>query len=152
MQELSEEEALEALYGGISPSKIYAPAIQQQYNDQAVKLGLELIPDMPVFSGEWFMPQDYKDIDVVEYFAAKAITEVEIERVALELDLFISSGNTDLLRYAIYLGDVIYKQDVVVGVGRGSSVSCYLFYICKIHKVNSIKYNLSPYDFFKIKS
>ena len=151
MKELSEEQCLEALYGGISPSKIYAPSIQKQYNEYAVKLGLEQMPDKPEFSGEWFMPQEYKDLDVVEYFASKATTEDEIERVALELDLFISSGNENLLRYAIYLGSIIYEQNVVVGVGRGSSVSCYLFYLCKIHKCNSIFYKLDPYDFFKIK-
>jgi len=151
MRDLSETEVLEAFYGGISPSKIYAPTIQQQYNEQAVRLGLELIPDRPEFSNEWFMPQSYKDLDVVAYFAAKASTDEQTLRIAEELDLFLASGNEFLLKYVIYLSDIIRENNVVTGVGRGSSVSVYLFFLAGLHKVNSIKYNLDYREFFKIK-
>jgi hypothetical protein len=148
MRELNEDQCLEAFYAGISPSKIYAPNVH--YNEIAAKLGLELIPEKPVFTGEWFMPHSYKEMDLIEYFSNKVTTDVELERVALELDLFIRSGNENLLRYAIYLGDVIRENGIVTGVGRGSSVSVYCFFLAGLHKCNPIKYSLDCKEYFKI--
>ena len=72
-------------------------------------------------------------------------------RVAQELDLFFQTKNEDLLRYLIYLGNIIKENNIVVGIGRGSSVSLYLLYLIGIHKVDSLRHDLSPTDFFKIR-
>jgi DNA polymerase III alpha subunit len=40
-------------------------------------------------------------------------------------------------------------NNIVWGVGRGSSVASYVLYLLGIHKIDSIKYNLSPDEFFK---
>src|SRR5882672_10628783 len=108
MKELDETEVLESFYNGISPSKIYAPNVQ--YNEQAKKLGLELIPEKPIFTEEWFCPDEYKNLDLLQYFLDKITTEEEVKRVAEEISLFIESGNENLLRYLIYLGDIIREQ------------------------------------------
>ena len=148
MKELDETEVLESFYNGISPSKIYAPNVQ--YNEQAKKLGLELIPEKPIFTEQWFMPDEYKNLDLLDYFSKKINSDEEAVRIAEELKLFIDSGNESLIRYCVYLGEVIKNNNVVTGVGRGSSVSVFIFYLCNLHKVNSLKYNLDYREFFKI--
>jgi len=149
MKELNESDVLEAFYNGIPPSKIYAPNVE--YNECARKLGLQEILEYPVFTEEWFMPDDYKNLDPIEYFSQKITTDQEAMRVAEEIKLFLDSGNENLLKYVVYLGDIIEQNNIVTGVGRGSSVSVYLFYLAGIHKVDSLKYNLDYREFFKIK-
>lgn len=151
MKELDENQCLEALYNGVSLTKIYAPAVRENYIEQAKKLGIIEWPEIPEFNEHWFMPEYYQNLDVIEYFSNKVTTDIEIKRVAEELDLFFESDNIDLLKYCIYLGDVIKENRIVTGVGRGSSVSVYLFYLAGLHKVDSNKYNLDYRDFFKIK-
>jgi DNA polymerase III alpha subunit len=149
MKELNDQEVFEAFYNDVSPSKIYAPNVQ--YNDMAKRIGLELIPDQPIFTEQFLMSEDYKNLDLVEYFSNKITKDEEASRIAEELQLFIESGNENLLRYLIYLGDIIKENNVVTGVGRGSSVSVYLLYLIGIHKVDSLKYRLDYREFFKIK-
>jgi DNA polymerase III alpha subunit len=149
MKELNDGEVFEGFYNGIPPSKMYAPNVE--YNDIAKKLGLELIPEQPIFTEQFLMPEEYKNLDLVEYFSNEIVTEEETLRVAEEMDLFIKSGNENLLRYLIYLGDIIRKHNIVTGVGRGSSVSVYLLYLIGLHKVDALKYKLDYREFFKIK-
>lgn len=149
MKELNDQQTFEAFYNGVSPSKIYAPNIQ--YNDMAKNLGLELIPEAPIFTEQFLMPEEYKELDLLGYFSEKISSDKEANRIAEELQLFIASGNESLLRYLIYLGEVIKENNIVTGVGRGSSVSVYLLYLVGIHKVDSLKYNLDYREFFKIK-
>jgi len=97
----------------------------------------------------WFMPDKYKNINLINYFDKFKKNEVASNRIKLELDLFKKNNLLDLLKYMIYLVDVMRENNIVWGVGRGSSVSSYLLYLIGIHKINSIKYNLSIYDFLK---
>lgn len=149
MKELNDQEVFEAFYNGIPPSKIYAPTVE--YNNIAQKLGLETIPENPIFTEQFLMPDEYKNLDLVEYFSNKISTDDAANRVAEELQLFIESENEDLLKYLVYLGEVIKNKKIVTGVGRGSSVSVYLLYLIGIHKVDALKYNLDYREFFKIK-
>jgi DNA polymerase III alpha subunit len=48
-----------------------------------------------------------------------------------------------------YLVDTLRKNNVVWGVGRGSSVASYILYLIGVHKVDSIKYNLDINEFLK---
>ena len=149
MKALDQDDIVEAIYAGADLTKCYAP--NNTYNKNAAKLGLDLIPDMPIFSEVWFIPEIYKDLDLVNHFGNLVKTEDEARRVCEELDLFEKSGNTDLLRYLIYLSDTIKENEVVIGVGRGSSVSLYTLFLIGVHKVDSLKYNLDYHEFFKIK-
>lgn len=148
MKALNEEQVLEALYNGVKPSKLYAPSIE--YNEQAHKLGLELIPDLPIITGKWLLPEAYRDTNLVSYFEQFDLTQEEKDRVAQEIELFKECNASDLLKYLVYLGDVISEHNIVTGVGRGSSVSLFTLYLIRIHKVNSVKYGLSPMEFFKV--
>ena len=54
-----------------------------------------------------------------------------------------------MLRYLIYLVDVMRENNVVWGVGRGSSVASYILYLIGIHKVDSVKHNLDYTEFLR---
>jgi DNA polymerase III alpha subunit len=41
------------------------------------------------------------------------------------------------------------ENNVVWGVGRGSSVASYVLYLLGVHKIDSIKYNLDIEEFLK---
>ena len=48
-----------------------------------------------------------------------------------------------------YIIDTLRENNIVWGVGRGSSVSSYMLYLIGVHKVDSIKYNLNINEFIR---
>ena len=99
---------------------------------------------------EWFMPQEYKELDVYTFVMDKCRDGLEaLDRVEEELAEFKARGMNDLLRYMIYLVDTMRENNIVWGVGRGSSVASYVLYIIGIHRINSIQYNLDYKEFLR---
>jgi len=97
----------------------------------------------------WFMPNEYKDFDIEAYLIEQCKTVIEMERVALELDLFYQYKMINVLKYLKYLVDTMRSNNIVWGVGRGSSVASYCLYLLGVHKINSIKYELDIHEFLK---
>lgn len=99
----------------------------------------------------WFMPESYKptSFNIVEYLISKCNNEVETNRVLDELALFAQYDMIELLCYLKYLVDTMRKNNIVWGVGRGSSVASYCLYLLGVHKINSIKYELDIKEFLK---
>lgn len=100
---------------------------------------------------DWYMPDEYKNLDVVNHIKSLAKTEKEKTRVDEELELYVKYNLLNVLKFLIYLIDTMRKNDIVWGVGRGSSVSSYVLYLLGVHKVDSIKYGLDITDFLKDK-
>ena len=110
--------------------------------------------DQKTFDGvcqsEWFMPQEYKELDVYSFVMNKAGDDLaELKRVEEELAQFKVRGMTNLLRYMIYLVDFMRENNIVWGVGRGSSVASYVLYLIGVHRIDSIKYNLDWREFLR---
>jgi len=97
----------------------------------------------------WFMPDEYKDFNIEEYVLGLCKTAEETERVEYELNLFKSHAMMDVLQFLKYMVDTLRKNNIVWGVGRGSSVASYVLYLIGVHKVDSIKYNLDPTEFLR---
>jgi DNA polymerase III alpha subunit len=95
------------------------------------------------------MPKEYYDFEIVGYLLDKTTNEEEYQRVVTELEIFAQHNMIDLLRYIKYLVDTMRKNNIVWGVGRGSSVASYVLYLIGVHKVNSIKYELDIKEFLK---
>ena len=147
----AEESLLYSLYAGIDISSLPIPApLKQQYEKYQYELNLPTISENPKFDYSWFMPINYKNLNVEEYLFEKCKNDIEKTRVAEELLLFEMADKIDFIKYLIYLVDFMNKNGFVWGVGRGSSVSVFIFYLIGVHKVNSIKYNIDYSDFFKI--
>jgi DNA polymerase III alpha subunit len=100
------------------------------------------------------IPQHYRELDVEEYIRGLVPTsgdsaEAVKARVEMELALYKERNLFPVLQVLIYLVDTMRQNDIVWGVGRGSSVASYLLYLIGIHKVDSIKYNLDIKEFLK---
>ena len=54
-----------------------------------------------------------------------------------------------LLRYMIYLVDFMRENNIVWGVGRGSSVASYVLYLIGVHRIDSIQYDLDWREFLR---
>ena len=96
-----------------------------------------------------FMSNEYKYFKVYEYLLGKCKTDEEKDRVKLEYKLFEERELLDLLKFLKYFMDIVAKNNLMIGVGRGSSCSCYILFLLGVHQVNSIKYNLDIKEFFK---
>ena len=97
----------------------------------------------------WFMPEEYKNFEIVEYLLDKTTNEGEYQRVVEELKLFYQHNMIDVLKYLKYLVDTMRSNNIVWGVGRGSSVASYCLYLLGVHKVNSLNYSLDIREFLK---
>jgi len=99
----------------------------------------------------WFMPKSYKSIsfDIVEHLLSLCKTSAETNRVLEELELFVQYDMIELLCYLKYLVDTMRENNIVWGVGRGSSVASYCLYLLGVHKIDSIKFELDIKEFLK---
>ena len=97
----------------------------------------------------WHMPDEYKNLDIVKWILDQCKEDYELQRVGQELLLYQEFDLFNLLRYLKYLVDTMRQNNVVWGVGRGSSVSSYILYIIGVHKINSIYYDLDIREFLK---
>jgi len=102
-----------------------------------------------VLQRNWRMPKEYKDLDIAEYVLGLCKEEHELQRVGEELILYQERNLFDLLRYLKYLVDTLRKNNIVWGVGRGSSVASYVLFLIGVHKIDAIYYNLNIDEFLK---
>jgi len=100
-------------------------------------------------SETWLIPKEYRNIDVVSFLSEKCTTEEEKQRLVLELQEFIKRDQGIIINLMIYLVDVMRENNIVWGVGRGSSVACFILYLIGINKVNPMKYGIDYREFFK---
>ncbi len=97
----------------------------------------------------WNMPTEYKEMNIQEYLISKCATQQEQDRVILEMNEYSSRGMIPVLKFLKYLVDTCSENNVVLGVGRGSSVASYCLFLLGVHRINSIKYELDIKEFLK---
>jgi len=88
-------------------------------------------------------------LNMLEVLLDMCLTDEEKERVSLEYEMFEERGLIPLLQFLTFIVDHMRKNQIVWGVGRGSSVSSYCLYLMGVHKVNSLKYDLPIEEFLK---
>ena len=96
----------------------------------------------------WFMPAEYKQLDIEE-FLVHTCPEENYQRLIQELEAYKARNMLDLLRWLKYFVDTMRQNNIVWGVGRGSSVASYVLYLIGVHKIDSIKYNLDWQEFLR---
>ena len=112
-------------------------------------------PELPVsefdnkLQSNWSMPTSYKEFDIAKYVLELCQSDEELQRVGQELLLFQERDMFPLLRYLKYLVDTMRENNIVWGVGRGSSVSSFVLFLIGIHRINSLYYDLSIDEFLK---
>ena len=97
----------------------------------------------------WYMPDSYKELDIAKWILDQCASQDELQRVGKELLLYQERNLFDLLKYLKYLVDTLRENNIVWGVGRGSSVASYVLYLIGVHKINSIRYELDIEEFLK---
>ena len=107
------------------------------------------IPPQEIDSTNWFIPYEYKTMDIVDWLYQQCPTPEIRERVVEELRLFAKHDMIPVLKTMKYVVDTLRANNVVWGVGRGSSVASYVLFIIGVHKIDSVKYKLPINEFFK---
>lgn len=97
----------------------------------------------------WFMPEEYKTMDIAKFILDQCKGDAELQRAGEELLMFQEREMFMLLRYLKYLVDTMRKNNIVWGVGRGSSVASFVLYLLGVHRINSLYYDLPITEFLK---
>ena len=98
----------------------------------------------------WNMPDEYKNLDIESWIREQSPPDdIYYTRVTEELSAFKERNMIDLLKWLKYFVDTCNKNNVVWGVGRGSSVASYILYLIGVHHIDSIKYNLEWQEFLR---
>jgi len=106
------------------------------------------IPTDSINSNNWFIPRSYQEMNI-ETFLLENSPESNHPRIIQEIDLYKKHNMILMLKTMKYIVDTLRTNNVIWGVGRGSSVASYVLHIIGVHKIDSVKYNLPIEEFFK---
>ena len=71
------------------------------------------------------------------------------KRVEQEYLLFEKKKFIKVLQFLIYFIDTLRANNIVWGVGRGSSVASFCLFLIGVHKINPMLYNLDYTEFLR---
>lgn len=123
--------------------------------DSVPKIIEYVASDLPIHEfdiqcqNNWYMPDEYRNFDIAKFVLDQCQTEEEMQRAGHELLLYQEREMFVLLKYLKYLVDTMRKNNIVWGVGRGSSVSSFVLFLIGVHKINSLYYGLEIEEFLK---
>tara|TARA_B100001109_G_C18759797_1_gene425524 strand:+ start:134 stop:655 length:522 start_codon:yes stop_codon:yes gene_type:complete len=158
----TEQDAIDILYTNpeFDIRKLFFEDIEK-YNSTVKDLGLDLpiiqkAPergDLSEFDNKntdnWHMPEKYYQINVLQWLLDKCQNDAEKERVQIEYDLFEKKKFVRVLQFLIYFVDTLRQNNIVWGVGRGSSVASFCLFLIGVHKINPMLYNLDHREFLR---
>lgn len=163
---ISESEAIESLYKfGVSNfENLYLDnnKLINQYNT-AIDINSDIFSKLPIpedlsitvdeydlINQElWFMPDSCYNFDIENWLYEKCVSDSELLRVNQELELYKKHNLIILLNYLKFLVDTLRANNIVWGVGRGSSICSFVLYLIGINRINPIKYDLDINEFLK---
>lgn len=145
------------------PNKVLQKVLIESEINLPASLGLTSVPniiryherDIPIEDFDrdcqniWLMPDSYKQLDIAKFVLDQCKNEAELQRAGQELLMFQERNMFSLLQYLKYLVDTMRANNVVWGVGRGSSVASFVLFLIGIHKINSLYYDLNIDEFLK---
>lgn len=100
-------------------------------------------------TNKWTALKEYQEIDIEDWLISRCHTDIQRNRVSEELNIYRERELYPLLKHLIFLVDHFRKNNIIWGVGRGSSVSSYVLYLIGIHRVDSLKYQLDIKEFLR---
>lgn len=100
---------------------------------------------------DWCLPEPWASIDIAKHLQTlvPGSDVARWNRINMELSEFEQRDLLDLLRFLMYLVHTMRTNNIVYGVGRGSSVASYVLYLIGIHRIDSFKYNMDIKEFLK---
>ena len=158
----NEQEIFDALYQGyqIDPSDFLFVQHTKDIWTLEEQLGFKLAEPVDelisvqefdsIMQHNWNMPDEYKTLDIEEWLISQCPPwGPESTRLAEELEAYKARNMLDLLRWLKYFVDTCSKENILWGVGRGSSVASYVLYLIGVHNIDPIKYNLDWQEFLR---
>lgn len=147
----------------IDPSRKLSNVLSEDEINNPVQLELDRFPNIISYMNSdisvtefdntnqniWHFPDTYKNMDIAQYVLEQCKTDAELQRAGKELLLFQERDMFMLLKYLKYLVDTMRENNIVWGVGRGSSVASFVLFLLGVHKINSLYYDLSIDEFLK---
>ena len=119
----------------------------QRFNEQLDSISIEDFDQ--ALQSDWFMPTEYKDFDVEEWCLEKCTTAQQKQRVLDEMDAYHERDMVPLLQWTKHFVDSCQANNIVWGVGRGSSVASFVLFLLGVHQIDSVKYNLDWQEFLR---
>ena len=160
----NEQDVCDLLMQGRNPASLNRMLVDNSVNIEQMVDFVDRMPKFIKYAGDptvcmtvfdqqaqarWHMPEEYQQLDIAEYILGLCTTEAELQRVGHELLLYQDRDLFNLLRYLKYLVDIMIKNRVIWGVGRGSSVASYVLYKLGVHRIDSMFYKLEPEEFLR---
>jgi len=157
-----EQDAIDLLYTDptFDISKLFFEDTET-YSNSLKELGIDLpvintAPDREPLEefdnkniNNWHMPEKYYQIDVLEWLLDKCQNDDEKTRVKMEYKLFEQKEFIKVLQFLMYFVDTLRANNLVWGVGRGSSVASFCLFLIGVHKINPLLYNLDITEFLR---
>jgi DNA polymerase III alpha subunit len=122
--------------------------IQQYFEKLAVEHLNYPVPKKTLDKAQWFIPVGYQQLNIEEFLISQCPVE-NYNRVIAELELFKQHNMIPVLQAMKFIVDTLRANNIVWGVGRGSSVASYVLHLIGVHKIDSVKYKLPIEEFFK---
>lgn len=132
----------------------YNSAIAGLYLDWPLLTKAEFITDNPALFHTtnqkiWLMPKEYQELDIAGYVLSQCADQNELQRAGAELLEYANRDLFGMLCYLKYLVDIAKENNVVLGVGRGSSVASFVLYLLGVHRIHSLRHNLDFAEFMR---
>jgi DNA polymerase III alpha subunit len=119
----------------------------QRFNDQLDQIDIKDFDQ--ALQSDWFMPPEYRNFNVAEYCISLCVNDLQVDRVKAEIAAYEDRGMIPLLQWIKHFVDTCTENNIVWGVGRGSSVASFVLFLLGVHQVDSVKYNLDWQEFLR---
>jgi hypothetical protein len=158
--QVSSDKIVDLLIQGVPIERIAAFECDDdvlEYNrlaDVSIKCGEVDIDFSPDFS--WKIPSRFFNLEISttlhnllsETFEYVANFQKYQERLEIELQEIKIRNLDSLVKTLMYVIDYFKSNDVVYGVGRGSSCASLIMFLIGVHCIDPVKYDISHLEFF----
>lgn len=111
---------------------------------------------------EWMIPKEFKELDTKKWILDKFVIKIDedqtlsshdienrLTRINSEFRLYESLSLKPFINALIYVVETLKTNNIVWGVGRGSSCASYILYLIGIHDIDSVRYELDINEFLR---
>ena len=159
----NEDDLVNMIMRGITLDHLSAVIVEPGVSLETASAYLEQVPELIEYAftdmtvdefdvmkqNSWHMPDEYRHMDIAEYILSLCDSDAKLQRCGEELLLFQERNLFNLLRYLKYLVDTLTSNNMIWGVGRGSSVASYVLYLLGVHRIDSMFYDLDAREFLR---
>lgn len=108
----------------------------------------------PISSYYWITPEPYKSMNIAEYCGERLDqlgldTQMYQHRLMEELNRVEDRRMGHFLRCLVWVTDTMRTNQVLWGLGRGSSCASLILFLLGVNKVDPVKYDIPMEEFYK---